>query len=121
MNSKETPKIALKPASKPKRILAMLVDVTLLYFLVVKTIEYFDVAKISPNSPLVFYYVLLTIYYHLILVIIPQRIFSQSLGKFIFGLKVVTQKKYERLSLAQSILHSLTLGSLSKSTVVNIR
>lgn len=121
MNTKTQPKEAPKMASKTKRILASLIDCTCLYFLVVQTFGAFDIMKIFPHSPVFLQYLIVTLYFNFFLVVVPQLIFSQTLGKFILGLKVVTPKKFERIGLFQSILHSLFLGSLAKSVVVDIR
>jgi uncharacterized RDD family membrane protein YckC len=97
-------------ASGMKRILAALIDGVLIFSLVKLTYIYFSVQAIFNGLPmsieLKFQQAVLVLYFYFIFSILPNCIFSQSLGKLFVGIKVVS-KKYERLSLVSCILRDL--------------
>jgi uncharacterized RDD family membrane protein YckC len=93
-------------ASPRKRILAALFDYFLLGSLLYFTHLFLNEEKLTLD--LVFSTkVLFTFsYFYFFLTIVPHFIFSQSLGQFLFGIKVVSLK-YKRLSLLKCIFRDL--------------
>jgi hypothetical protein len=110
-----------KHASGFKRTLALFVDVGILYFLVLLTFKHFQIDKIFPSAPVVHRYLYVILYYYFIFTIITITIFSQTIGQFVFGIKVVSKEKLKRLSLFRSFCSAFFLRFLSNSVVVNIR
>jgi uncharacterized RDD family membrane protein YckC len=118
--SKSTP-TAPKPASEFKNFLAFALDMAVLFCFITLTFKIFHIERIFPDSTLTLRYVYVALYYYLFLTVLTQAVFSQTFGKFVFGLKVVTKEKYQRLSFVQSLFFSTFLRFLTKSVVVNIR
>ena len=114
-------KIGPKSASQIKITLAFGIDVLLLYTAVVFTFQYFPIEKILSEASPLLRYVYTGLYYYFFLTIVSQTIFSQTMGMFILGLKVVTKDKYKKLSFVQTLFYGIYLRFLSNSVVVSIR
>ncbi len=110
-----------KKAPFPKKLFALILDAIILYLatfaaidILAKEVSLESVSEIVKQG-------VLGLYFIFILVIIPQTIFSQTIGKFLIGLKVVSKDEYKRLSFSQTLTYSLLCGLWSESVVVDIR
>lgn len=121
MKAKKEPNEIPRYASGLRRISSFLIDLGILYLIVVLTFKYFQINNIFPMSSISQRYLYVVSYYYLILTILTQTIFSQTIGQFIFGIKVVSEEKLQRLSFFRSLCGALFLRFLSKSVVVKIR
>jgi uncharacterized RDD family membrane protein YckC len=109
-NSKSQPAMP-KNAPPAKRLLAWCLDLGLLAALTYASAMKFKLQLLIPELELWQQYLAYALWYYLILTIIPNAIFSQSLGKMILGIKVLN-KKYKRLSFLACLIRDLFLRPL---------
>lgn len=110
-----------KKATFPKRFLALILDGLLLYLAIKTSMNILSKDMSLEAVSGLIKYSILSAYFFFILVVIPQTIFSQTFGKFVLGLKVVSNGDFKRLNLSQTLTYGLLCGVWSGSTVVDLR
>ncbi len=102
-----------KGAKAGDRILAGFIDFGFLFILVQLTNHFFDLSSLLSTDFMIPTQGLIFSYYYFVLIIVPHSIFSQTLGKMLMKLKVVSQTKHQRLSLSKVIIRDIFMRPLA--------
>lgn len=111
----------VKKASEQKVFIAGVIDFAILFALVFITIKVLKIKSVDKNELVNIAKLVVTAYFVLVMQVIPNFIFSQSMGKFLLKIKIVKKESFDRLSFFESIIHSLLLSLNTNQTILDIR